>query len=58
MLGKRRLEDAPKAESDRIKLLKERVRAGNLPFHDPLVDGKLTEYRRALSQHYRGFEVR
>ena len=53
----KRWQDSQRADGERIKMLKERVKAGNLPFHDPLLDGNLQEYRRVLSQKYRGFEV-
>ena len=61
--GKRRqeavdvVENSQRVDSERIKMLKERVKAGNLPFHDPLVDGNVDGYRRVLSQSYKGFEV-
>lgn len=57
MSGHKRRQDSQRADGERIKMLKERVKAGNLPFHDPLTDGNLQEYRRVLSQNYRGFEV-
>ena len=52
MMGKRKRE-----ETERIKRLKELVKAGNLPYFDPLVDGKLSEFDRALSEYYQGFKV-
>ena len=51
---KRKLPDA----SERIRQLKERVKAGNLPYFDPLADGRALEYDRALAHHYGGFKAR
>lgn len=51
-MGKRQRE-----ESLRVQRLKERVKQGNLPCLDPLVDGKLLEFDKALVLHYKGFKV-
>ena len=51
-MGKRQRE-----ENLRIQRLKERVKQGNLPCLDPLVDGKLLEFDQALVLHYKGFKV-
>jgi hypothetical protein len=51
-MGKRQRE-----ESLRVQRLKERVKQGNLPCLDPLVDGKLLEFNKALVLHYKGFKV-
>jgi hypothetical protein len=44
--------------SERIRQLQERVKAGNLPYFDPLADGRALEYDRALAHHYGGFKAR
>ena len=45
-------------ERERIRRLQERVRAGNLPYFDPLADGRPLEFERALARHYGGFQAR
>ena len=49
---KRQLED-----NDRVRLLHERVKQGNLNYFDPLVDGKLIEFSSTLQRCYKGFKV-
>jgi len=53
-MKKRKSADA----SERIRQLQERVKAGNLPYFDPLADGRALEYDRALAHHYGGFKAR
>jgi len=53
-MGKRQGE---REDSERVRKLKERVKAGNLAYFDPLVDSRLAEFDHALAQHYPGFKV-
>ena len=52
MPHKRRRQD-----SELVRQLKERVKKGNLPYFDPLVDGRHLHFEHALSLHYGGFKV-